>query len=238
MLDLIAAIGDPNARSYAYERAGRWLRCSDRPRALSLLNQSLLAARAVTEPAERVLRLADLGRKFVDLGQSDLGVKLLREGQELARKLPTTGWPAFARANMAEALALVDLPASLELLKGMEEERDHERFLGHIAHRLAGTNPVEAERVIRMMCDLWPYSPRCVHPARLLPDGHGRSRAGQEPGPGVHDQLPIQGACPGGDGARPGQDREGSRRGRRDAGRGLRACSSKSPAGRTTSGTA
>ena len=39
----------------------------------------------------------------------------------------------------------------------MEEERDHERFLGHIAHRLAGTNPVEAERVIRMMRDQWPY---------------------------------------------------------------------------------
>ena len=104
-----------------------------------------------------MLRLADLGRRFIDLGQSDLGVKLLREGQELARKLPTTGWPAFARANMAEALAPIDLPASLELLKGMEEERDHERFLGHIAHRLAGTNPVEAERVIRMMRDLWPY---------------------------------------------------------------------------------
>jgi hypothetical protein len=58
---------------------------------------------------------------------------------------------------LAAELALVDLPASLELLKGTEEERDHDRFLGHIAHRLARVNPAEAERVLRMMRDHWPY---------------------------------------------------------------------------------
>ena len=98
-----------------------------------------------------------LGRRFLDLGEADQGVKLLREAQAVAVRLPTTGWAAFARANLAE-IGAVDLPAALELLKGTEEEREHERYLGRIAHRLAGKDPAEAERVFMMtMRDQWPY---------------------------------------------------------------------------------
>ena len=156
-LDMLATIRDPNARSFAYEQVSLLVADSDRARKLSLLNESLVAGRALAEPADRVLRLADLGRRFLDLGQADQGVKLLREGQDVARRLPTAGWAAFARANLAEEMALVDLPAALELLKGTEEEREHEQYLGHIAHRLAGKDPGEAERVLKMMRDHWPY---------------------------------------------------------------------------------
>jgi hypothetical protein len=129
----------------------------ERARKLSLPEESLVAGRSLAEPADRVLRPADLGRKFLDLGQTDQGVKLLREGQEVARRLPTTGWPAFARANLAEELALIDLPAALELMKGTEEEREHQQYLGHIAHRLAGSHAEEAKRVLKTMRDQWPY---------------------------------------------------------------------------------
>lgn len=156
-LDMLAAIRDPNARSHAFEQVSLLVADSDRVGKLSLLNESLVAGRAVVDPAERVLRLADLGRRFLDLGQSDQGVRLLREGQDVARRLPTSAWAAFARANLAEEMALVDLPAALELLKGTEEEREHEQYLGHIAHRLAGKDPGEAERVLMMMRDHWPY---------------------------------------------------------------------------------
>ena len=92
------------------------------------------------------------------MGEADQGVKLLREAQPVAVRLPTTGWAVFARANLAEALALMDLPAALELLKGTEKDREHDRYLGHIAHRLAGKDPAEAERVLMMMTrDQWPY---------------------------------------------------------------------------------
>ena len=156
-LDLIAATRDPGARSSLYQEAFDVLPPADKLRKSDLLNESLIAGKAVAEPADRVLRLADLGRRFIDAGEPEKGVKLLRDAREMAQLLSKKGWPAFARVYLANELALTDLPASLELLKGTEEEPDHERFLGHIAHRLAGTNPAEAERVLRMMHDHWPY---------------------------------------------------------------------------------
>jgi len=78
-LDLIAAIRDPNARSYAYEQAARSLPDGARARKPELLTESLVAGRAIVEPADRVLRLANLGRLWIDLGQSDQGSRLLRE---------------------------------------------------------------------------------------------------------------------------------------------------------------
>jgi beta-lactamase regulating signal transducer with metallopeptidase domain len=156
-LDLIAAIRDPNARSYAYEQAARSLPDGARARKPELLTESLVAGRAIVEPADRVLRLANLGRLWIDLGQSDQGSRLLREAQEVARRLPTTGWSAFARGNLAEELAPIDLPAALDLLKGTEEVREHEQHLGHIAHRLADKSPADAERVLMTMRDHWPY---------------------------------------------------------------------------------
>jgi hypothetical protein len=51
----------------------------------------------------------------------------------------------------------MDLAAALELLKGTEEQREHDQYLGHIAHRLAGKNPAEAQRLLMMMHDQWPH---------------------------------------------------------------------------------
>ena len=49
---MIAAIRDPDSRAYAYRRVSLLVADSDRVKKLSLLNESLLAARAVVEPAE------------------------------------------------------------------------------------------------------------------------------------------------------------------------------------------
>ena len=155
-LEMIAAMRNPGSRAYNYRRVSLLVADSDRAKKLSVLNRSLLAARGITEPADRVLRLTEVGRVLLDMGEVDQGVKLLREAQPVAIRLPTTGWAFFARVNLAEGLALIDLPASLELLKGTEEG-EHNRFLGHIAHRLAGKKPAEAERVLLMMRDHWPY---------------------------------------------------------------------------------
>lgn len=155
---MIAAIRDPNARSSAYEQVSLLVDGSNRASKLRLLNESLLAGRSLAEPADRVLRLADLGRRYLDLGETGQGTRLLREGEDAARKLPTSGWPAFARANLAEELAVLDLPAALALLKGTEEERSYDQYLGRIAHRLAARDPAAAERVLAMTHEHWPYS--------------------------------------------------------------------------------
>ncbi len=154
--DLIAAIKDTNVRSHAYSEASVALPESERSRKLALLNESLVAGRAVADPAERVLRLADIGERFFDLGQTEEATRLFRDGQAIAAKLPTQGTTAWARGKLAEEMAPIDIPAALGLLKGVEEEREYGQYLGHIAHELAGRNPAEAERILMMSPDAWP----------------------------------------------------------------------------------
>jgi hypothetical protein len=155
--DLIAAIKNTNVRSYADSEASVALPDSERSRKLDLLNESLVAGRAVTDPAERVLRLADIGERLFDLGKHEEATWLLREAQAVAAKLPTSGMSAWARGKLAEELAPIDIPAALGLLKGTEQEREYGQYLGHIAHELAGRNPAEAERILMMSLDSWPH---------------------------------------------------------------------------------
>ncbi len=154
---LIEAIPDANMRSYAYSEAGAALPESEQARKLSLLNDSLVAGRAVADPESRVLRLADIGGRLFDLGKTAEATNLVREAQATAVKLRTEGTAAWARGRLAEELAQVDLPAALDLLEATKEDRDHDKYLGRIAHELAGKNPAEAERVLMMMRDAWPH---------------------------------------------------------------------------------
>jgi hypothetical protein len=64
---------------------------------------------------------------------------------------------SWARGRLAEELAQADLPAALNLLKGSENEREHDQYLGRIAHEIAGRSPAEAEKVLMMMRDVWPH---------------------------------------------------------------------------------
>jgi tetratricopeptide (TPR) repeat protein len=150
---LIEAIQNANVRSYAYSEASFALPDSARALKLELLNESLVAGRAVVEPGARVLRLADIGGRLFDLGQSDEATNVVQEALPTAIKL-TNSW---ARGRLAEELAQVDLPAALNLLKGSENERDHDQYLGRIAHEIAGRGPAEAEKVLMMMRDVWPH---------------------------------------------------------------------------------
>ena len=68
---LIEAIQDANMRSYAYSEASAALPDTERARKLELLNESLVAGRAVADPEARVLRLADIGGRLFDLGQTE-----------------------------------------------------------------------------------------------------------------------------------------------------------------------
>jgi beta-lactamase regulating signal transducer with metallopeptidase domain len=154
---LMDAIPDANLRSYAYSEVSAALPETERTRKLELLNQSLVAGRAVVDEATRVLRLADIGGRLFDIGQIQEATKLVREAQALAVKLGTTGTSAWARGRLAEELAQVDIAAALQLLEGTESERGHDQYLGRMAHELAHDNPAEAERVLMMMHDVWPH---------------------------------------------------------------------------------
>jgi beta-lactamase regulating signal transducer with metallopeptidase domain len=154
---LIEAIPDANVRSYAYSEASAALPLAVQALKLELLNESLIAGRAVADAESRVLRLADIGGRLFDLGKTAEATNLVREAQEIAVKLRAAGMSAWARGRLAEELAQVDLPAALKLLEGTEGEREHDQYLGRIAHELAGKNPAEAERVLMLMRDVWPH---------------------------------------------------------------------------------
>ena len=154
---LIEAIKDSNMRSYAYSETSAALLETAVALRLQLLNESTLSGRAVVDPSERVLRLADIGGRLSDLGKVEQATNLLREAEAIAIKLPFVGASAWARGRLAEELATVDLSAALNLLKGTDDNRDFDQYLGRIAHELAGTRLPDAERVLMMMRDVWPH---------------------------------------------------------------------------------
>jgi hypothetical protein len=154
---LVESIEDPDVRAWAEVSVAAELPAAERARKLDLLAQALVNARAVPDPTNRALKFANIGEGLLDLGEVDRAASALRDAQALAKELPKAGWAAYARRNVAKGLAPIDLAGGLELLKGMEGDREHEAALGQIAHELAGRAPAAAERVLGMMRDEWPH---------------------------------------------------------------------------------
>ena len=217
--ELIEAIQDPNVRSYAYSEASVALPDSARARKLDLLNESLVAGRAVADPATRVLRLADIGGRLFDLGQTEKATNLVQEARTIAVKLPN----AWARGRLAEELAQVDLPAALKLLEGTENNREHDQYFGRIAQEIAGRNPAEAERILMMIRDVWPhfrddFTRKVCYRMVTVDRERALALASRD------EEFPAAGSCPGCNGP-------GSREGR------ARPCDSASLARRSVRGT-
>jgi hypothetical protein len=118
---------------------------------LSLLAEALLQARAVEAPDKQLSILSRIAGHFLDLGQIEQATRILREGHETAKTLPTKEWPGYARGCLAQELARIDLKAAMALVTGYEDDFDHDRHHGNIAHKLAEKDPVSAQRVLDMM---------------------------------------------------------------------------------------
>ena len=94
---------------------------------------------------------ARVAPRLGDLGEKDRVTQLLREGQAIAKQLPSAAFAGFARAVFAEELSRIDLPAALDLIKDLSDAFEYDRHHGNIAHKLAGKEPAEAERILGMM---------------------------------------------------------------------------------------
>lgn len=154
---LVESIANPDTRAWAWVSLAAVLPASERTQKLNLLARAIDDAREVPAAANRALKFANIGEALLDLGETGRAASILREGQALAKDLPRTGWPTFARQTVAEELASIDLDGALGLIGGMEADRNHDATLGHIAHELASRKPAEAERVLRMLRDQWPF---------------------------------------------------------------------------------
>jgi hypothetical protein len=151
---VVESMTDPGFRCTGYLDLCDALPAAKRADKLALLNEALLHNGSVKENDHRVIHVALIARRLWDLGEKERATKLLRQGQTVARELTTAGWAAYARGTFAEDLALIDLPAALELMKDLKDPFEYVRHHGNLAHKLAGTHPADAERVFDILLEL------------------------------------------------------------------------------------
>jgi hypothetical protein len=148
---VIDAMRTPDFRSMGYCDLCDALPAAEKKQKLAFLGDALLHARAIEDASHRLVHTTAVAKRLRDLGETQRADKLLRDGEAMARELPKAGWATYARGNFAAELAVIDLPAALPLIKDLKDTFEYDRHHGNIAHKIAGANPAEAERVLGMM---------------------------------------------------------------------------------------
>ncbi|MGH7057864.1 MAG: hypothetical protein ACREFZ_08260, partial [Acetobacteraceae bacterium] len=129
---------------------------SDAPpeRRFKLLDEALIHARTEPDPGLRARELGQIAVRWLDLGQRERAVTLLREGQALAEALPAPDEVNLRitgnRGAFAGMLARIDGPAALPLIEGFSGDMLN-RFRTDMARGLADHDPAEAERFFRLI---------------------------------------------------------------------------------------
>lgn len=149
--ELAQAIDDTKARATLYLSVCDAL-SGDPAGQRDALAEALLAARAVDAPHLRIRLLGEIGERFFDLGDHEVGAAIVREGREQLAAVPDDDAPAshYWRASFAAALVYLDLPAAYALVDKLGRPR-RDWFLADIARSLAADDPAEAERAIEKM---------------------------------------------------------------------------------------
>ncbi len=178
-LAVVESIESAERRSYAFADLCDRLPRDDRAGKLRLLDRTLLAARAVPDPAHKIVGIATIAEHWIDLGETDRAAKLLREFEPVARALSTKGWDAYARGHFAKELSQIDPPAALKLIEVLGEGEDFEpdRYRLNIAQELAGRDPAAAERVLddlKRPASIVRHGPRIVHAMALKDPARAR----------------------------------------------------------------
>jgi hypothetical protein len=124
---------------------------AERSRKLELITPALLYMQGITEPWQRVVIRGQIARRLIELGQQEKATKLLGEGETAAKALATSDMEGYVRGTLADELAAIDLPAALELIKDLSDQGEYRRHHGNIAHKIAGTNPAEAQRILGLL---------------------------------------------------------------------------------------
>jgi Carboxypeptidase regulatory-like domain len=105
-------------------------------------------ARIATAPSDRLLAMAEIADRWVDLGETVCVKSLFSEGLKNAgQMLDKTD---SSRSRFTARLARVDLPAALAIASDFAGQRRESSVLGNIAFRVAAENPAEAERIRSM----------------------------------------------------------------------------------------
>jgi hypothetical protein len=168
-------------RAHLYIQASDRVPTADRARKKELLDTALLYARSDPDPVGRLDGLGYIARRWLDLGERDRAVALLREGQAYAAALPPPGTSSrpsegiHARGRFAAQLARIDIKAALELAEGFRDEAYNDWYIGGVALVVAERDPAEAERIsTRLRYDTSRLPRLC---GRMAPADLARARA-------------------------------------------------------------
>jgi hypothetical protein len=126
------------------------------------VEQALGDARSIGDPARRVVALAKVADRLIDLGHLDRATQLLEETRPIAEGLPPATSGGRARVEFALAFARVDPKAALALTEGLVDPGAFDRCRVEIARSLAARSPSEAAKVLESLRD-----PRSIE--RALP---------------------------------------------------------------------
>jgi Carboxypeptidase regulatory-like domain len=159
---IVEAIRDLEWRVLAALDAADALPESARALKRECVEHALQDARAIRDPARKVVSLAKVADRLFDLDDAPRATKLLDEARPIADSLPPTGQGGHARIEFAERLARVDPAHALALTEDILDPGAFDRCRLQIARRLAGRDPAGAAKVLESLRD-----PRSL--ARALP---------------------------------------------------------------------
>jgi Carboxypeptidase regulatory-like domain len=126
------------------------------------VEQALTDARSIREPSRRVVGLAKVADRLIDLGEIARATRLLQEARTIADSLPVTGAGGHARIEFAERLARVDPVNALILTEAILDPVAFDLCRLRIARRLASSDPSRVSKILESLRD-----PRSL--ARALP---------------------------------------------------------------------
>ncbi len=149
--ELIGRMEQGAQKSLAYGQLVDALPENARAHKLDILAEALVGARAEKSPDFRAVALGEVARRLYVLGEKDRATTIFREGEKIANGLPTSAFAGYARGAFATDLALIDLPKALALMKDLKDRSEFARHHGNAAHRIAGTHPAEAVKVLDLI---------------------------------------------------------------------------------------
>jgi hypothetical protein len=139
----LLAASDGVMKQYFLQTLAERFAGDDRAKALKFAEEATVQARAMNQP-DRTGAMAKAGAMLVRLGRKEPGLALLDEAARAAEQMALESREAYARGNVAGALAPFDFARALALVEPMKNENDRDRYLGFIATALAATDPKRA----------------------------------------------------------------------------------------------
>jgi protocatechuate 3,4-dioxygenase beta subunit/tetratricopeptide (TPR) repeat protein len=161
-LDLIESDRNDSGAASAYIQAFDALPSSQAGLRRGLLDRAERRARAAhssNAPGiadQRAGTLARIADRWLDLGDRDRAIALLREARADTDAIPPRGGFDFSTDQVVKVLARVDLPAALAMLDRDSAARSnnpgyYQNILAEVAERAAEVDPAEAERLLKQI---------------------------------------------------------------------------------------